>query len=111
MNKDLTIQTGIIEGHYLVTLSGTIGSASAEDLDQELQKAAEQRQYSIIIDLDKVNLITSSGLRVLLKAAKQCRQHRGSVKLVHVPDSLREIFRIIGISFNIFNDIEAALVT
>ena len=48
-------------------------------------------------DLEKLDYISSAGLRVLLSAHKNMSK-KGSMKLIHVGSSLMEIFEVTGFS-------------
>jgi len=109
MQNDLNIQVKMIGNSVLITLFGTVSSTSAEDLNRQTQKAFNSKIFDIILDLEHVNLITSAGLRVMLKAVKQCQENGGKLKLLHVSKMLLDVFNIIGITFNVFDDLSTAL--
>jgi len=109
VNKDLIIQVKTIDNSVVISLAGAVGSASAENLDKQIKSAMNDNKFDIILDLKHVKLITSAGLRVILKAVKQCQENGGRLKLLHVSRSLLDIFNIIGIPFNIFDDLASAL--
>ena len=48
----------------------------------------------LLVDLSKVNYMSSAGLRVLMIAAKGCRKQDGSVVVAGLQPSVREIFQI-----------------
>jgi anti-anti-sigma factor len=108
MNKT-PIQIKTISNHTIITLSGTIDFINAELLDQEIQRAFDQNIYDIIIDLEQVKLITSVGIRVLLKAMRECLKYKGSLKLAHASESIQDILKIIGIKFDLYDSISDAL--
>ena len=99
----------IINPWYLITLTGIVGSASAENLDKQIQIAFSKKKFDVILDLKQVNLITSAGLRVMLKAVKECQKNGGKLKLLHVSKTLMDVFNIIGITFNVFDDLSSVL--
>lgn len=109
MENELQIQAKTIRKYKLITLTGTVGSASAENLDRQIQKAFNRRIFNIILDLEQVNLITSAGLRVMLKTVKECQGNNGKLKLLNVSKTLQEVFNIIGITFHVFDDLATAL--
>jgi anti-sigma B factor antagonist len=49
----------------------------------------------LTIDFDKVEYISSSGLRVLL-AEQKVMNKQGSMKLINVNDTIMEIFEVTG---------------
>jgi len=42
----------IINPWYLITLTGTVGSASAENLDKQIKNAFSEKKFDIILDLE-----------------------------------------------------------
>ena len=109
MGNEFNIQVKTIDNSVLMTLSGTVGSTNTGDLDKQIQIAFSNEKFDIILDLKQVKLITSAGLRIMLKAVKECRKNGGKLKLLHVSKTLMDIFNIIGITFNVFDELAAAL--
>jgi anti-anti-sigma factor len=64
----------------------------------------------MIIDLGKVDYISSVGLRVLLASLKKQRQNQGSLQLASLQPFVQNIFKITGLDkiFQIFPSEEAA---
>lgn len=60
-------------------------------LEQELDGVKE-----VIIDLEKVDYVSSGGLRVLLWAQQEMDDCQGSLKVLHVSDPIKKIFGIVG---------------
>lgn len=69
-----------------------------KQLDETIENAA-----SIVLDLEKLEYISSAGLRVLLKAQKAMKNEK-SLKLKNVGDAVMEVLEITG--FADFLDIE-----
>ena len=51
--------------------------------------------YDTIMDFEKLEYISSAGLRVLLSAQK-IMSRQGEMKLIHVSDTIMEIFEVTG---------------
>lgn len=78
--------------------SGILDTASAATFEAEINAVIDEAT-NLIIDFAKVEYISSSGLRVLLKAQKK-KSEGGSMTLTHVNESVMEVFNLTG-----FNDI------
>ena len=50
-----------------------------------------------VLDFEKLDYISSAGLRVLLSAQKTMTQ-QGEMKLIHVGETIMEIFEVTGFS-------------
>lgn len=89
----LNIETKKAE-NTTITLEGRLDTATAPELetllDQELPETTD-----LVFDMDRLEYISSAGLRVLLKAQKAMNA-KGSMKLLHVHDSIMDIFEITG---------------
>ena len=49
----------------------------------------------LVLDFEKLEYISSAGLRVLL-VAKKVMQQRGGMKLLHVNETIMDIFEVTG---------------
>ena len=86
-----------LEGTKLVVaLSGRLDTTTAPQLETEL-KSALDGVTSLVMDFEKLEYISSAGLRVLLSAQKVMNK-QGEMKLIHVNDVINEIFEVTGFS-------------
>ena len=74
---------------------GRLDTTAAPELDRVLEGLEPCEK--LILDLEKVTYISSSGLRVLLSREKAVSQ-KGPMILRHVPDCVMEVFTITGFS-------------
>jgi anti-sigma B factor antagonist len=64
----------------------------------------------ILVDMKKVEYIDSSGIGVLINAAKLIRKQKGDIVVANVTDDVKEIFKVINLDnfIKIYNsDVEA----
>ena len=103
---ELNISTKREEGVCTVTLEGEIDVYTAPRLKEVLVEAIESGCPNIIVDLEKVGFIDSSGLGVLVSALRRARERDGVVRIVCTRDNVLKIFRITGLDkvFPIFAD-------
>ena len=92
----LDIQKNIEGEKAVLTLSGRIDSNTARDLEREV-KAALDGVTDFTLDMEKIEYISSAGLRVLLSAQKVMSK-QGSMKLTNVSETVMEIFDVTGFS-------------
>ena len=79
-----------------VALTGRLDTVTAPDLEKEL-RASMDDVTEFTLDFAKLEYISSAGLRVLLSAQKiMCK--KGGMKIVHVNDTIMEIFEVTGFS-------------
>jgi len=93
-----------------LTLAGEIDVYTAPGLKKELVELIEGGCNNVIVDLEGVAFIDSSGLGVLVSALRRAREHDGSVRIVCSRDSVLKIFRITGLDkvFPIFPSVAEA---
>ena len=75
-------------------MEGRLDTVTAPDLENEL-KASLNDVTELTLDFEKLEYISSAGLRVLLSAQKQMSK-QGTMKIVHVNDTIMEIFEVTG---------------
>ena len=78
-----------------VALEGRLDTSTSPQLEEEL-KGSLDGVTSLVFDLEKLEYISSAGLRVLLSAQKIMNQ-QGSMKILHVNDVINEIFEVTGL--------------
>lgn len=79
-----------------VALAGRLDTVTAPELEAEL-KASLDGVRELAIDLAELEYVSSAGLRVLLSAQKIMNK-QGEMKVLHVSDTVMEIFEVTGFS-------------
>ena len=79
-----------------VALEGRLDTTTAPQLETEL-KSVLPDTTSLVMDFEKLEYISSAGLRVLLSAQKIMNK-QGEMKLIHVNEVINEIFEVTGFS-------------
>ena len=92
----LNIKTGGDGGVLTVALEGRLDTVTAPKLEKCF-KDALPGVTELIMDFEKLDYISSAGLRVLLSAQKTMSR-QGSMKLIHVSESIMEILEVTGFS-------------
>ncbi len=107
---ELDITTDISGDMCTVTVDGEIDVYTAPRLKEALVKAIEDGCVHVIVDLDRVGFIDSSGLGVLVSGLRRARERDGVVRIVCTRDNILKIFRITGLDkvFPIFADVAEA---
>ena len=92
----LDIKKNLDNGMTTVTLIGRLDTTTAPNLETELKGLFDETD-ELTLDLQDLAYISSAGLRVLLSAQKVMNK-KGGMKLIHVNDSINEIFEVTGFS-------------
>ena len=79
-----------------IALEGRLDTTTSPMLENELKEALPG-VTELTLDLEKLEYISSAGLRVLL-AAQKTMSRQGTMKLINVNEIIMEIFEITGFS-------------
>jgi anti-sigma B factor antagonist len=109
---DLTLNVYSDTPDYtVVAVGGEIDVYSAPKLREKLISLVESGSYHLIIDMEAVEFLDSTGLGVLVGGLKRVRAHEGYIDLVCTQGRILRIFRITGLSrvFNIYDSVAEAV--
>ncbi len=94
------------------TVVGRIDSYTAPRFAEGLAESLQASRYHIVLDLGKVEYVSSAGLRVMIDVQKTCKQlGHGEVVLLSVPKRIFETLELAGFVplFKFFDDLTAAV--
>ena len=90
----LNIVRNIENGKAAVALEGRLDTVTAPELDREL-KGFLEGVSELTLDFEKLEYVSSAGLRVLLSAQKTMNK-QGEMKVTNVSETILEIFEVTG---------------
>ena len=90
----MTIQKQTDGKTLTIALEGRLDTLTAPELEKELRQVIDDID-ELIIDFEKLEYISSAGLRVLLTAHK-AMSNRGRMKVCNVGEIVREVFEVTG---------------
>jgi anti-sigma B factor antagonist len=82
---------------YLITVSGEVDLATSPELDTAIIAAIDSGATSVVIDLTDVSFMDSSGLGVIVRALKRCREAENDLDLVITNERVLKVFGITGL--------------
>jgi anti-sigma B factor antagonist len=82
---------------YVITVSGEVDLASSPVLDTAIIAAIESGSSSLVIDLTDVSFMDSSGLGVIVRGLKRCREADKDLDLVITNERVLKVFGITGL--------------
>src|ERR1039458_1538943 len=99
------------EGIDVVDVEGEIDIYTAPRLRELLIDLAAKNNYQLIVNLEKVGFLDSTGLGVLAGGLKRVRPHDGSLDLVCTQERILKIFKITGLTkvFGIYQTVDQAI--
>ncbi len=96
--------------HAVVDVKGEIDVYTAPKLREKLIELVSEGSYDVVVNLEGVDFLDSTGLGVLVGALKRVKAHDGSLALVCTQDKILKIFKITGLTrvFPIHDSVEEA---
>ncbi len=93
----MEITTKEVKHCHLVSLSGRVDSATAPQFTQVMDSLIDKGVYKFVIDMSKLEYMSSAGFRALLGAQRSCKRYnRGEVILASVPSRIQEALELAG---------------
>ncbi|MFB1051767.1 anti-sigma factor antagonist [Paraliobacillus sp. JSM ZJ581] len=94
MNINLDVELVEKETALHLVLAGEIDAYTAPSLKEQLLPLTKRTGMEILVDLEKVNYMDSTGLGVFISALKSSKEHNSKLKLVQLQDRVRRLFEI-----------------
>lgn len=100
----------IQDDNMLVCLAGEVDLGSAPKIYAQLWHASERGQRPIILNLERVSFMDSSGLQILLRLREKLQQQCNEVLLVKPQPQIERLFKLTGFDklFAFFTDNDQA---
>ena len=90
----MTIEKNLTETTAELKIIGRLDTTTAPELEAVIDGCAAGLK-ALVLDCAELEYVSSAGLRVILKAQKLMNV-QGSMKLIHVNETLMEVFDITG---------------
>jgi anti-sigma B factor antagonist len=95
----------------VVQITGEIDVYTAPKLREALIDLVNGGHYHLVVDVERVEFLDSTGLGVLVGGLKRVRAHDGTLAVVCTQERLLKIFRITGLTkvFSIRDSVDSAV--
>ena len=80
----------------VVEFEGNLDTNTSPNAQKHLKELVGGGNSKILVNFEKLNYISSAGLRVLLATAKQLRANGGDLRLCGLNQNVQEVFEISG---------------
>ena len=91
----MTITETRQEGMIQLDIEGRVDTNTSPQLQQSILQAF-QKGTTVVLNMEKVGYVSSAGLRALLIGQKTANSKGGTMKLVHVSETVMEVFTLTG---------------
>lgn len=107
----MNINVEHIEHYSVLNLRGRLDTSNYYYLEEKLNEILSMGKNRIVIDCQKLDYISSSGLRIFLVGLKKVTGMGGEFCVCNLNSNIAEIFEISGFAriFAVFPDVEAAV--
>jgi anti-sigma B factor antagonist len=94
VGMELSLAARTVAGHTVLEVGGEVDVYTAPKLRERLAELIDAGAGRVVVDLDRVDFLDSTGLGVLVGALKRLRAAGGTFGLVCAKEPLLKIFRI-----------------
>lgn len=84
------------ESAVVFSIEGRLDTSSSPEVEKKITDAIGSGATEIILDFSKLEYISSSGIRILIKCHKTLQKQNGHLSLVAVPKPIENILYITG---------------
>ena len=87
-----------MEQTRVLEIKGRLDSLTSVELEGQIKSALNAQPRAVVLDFSGVEFLSSAGLRVLLSAAKRCRQQSTKLALHSLMPNIAEVFDLGGLT-------------
>jgi anti-sigma B factor antagonist len=106
----LRTEVSSLNGWTVVSVYGELDVASAPELRERLIELVTGGAHLLILDLEGLDFLDSTGLGAIISALKRARTNGGDLRLVCTQSRIRRLFEITALdkAFPLFPSLDAA---
>lgn len=95
----------------LIEVSGRIDSSNASEFEDAFNSLTNDGRYNLVLELSGIDYMSSAGLRAMVAALRECKKHRGDLRLANPSPRMQEVLDLAGLDavFTIYDDATAAV--
>ena len=84
------------DGFLILGLEGRLDAASAKILEDKVLALIDEGETRFVVDLSRLDYVSSAGLRVFLLASKRLNPSGGKLVLCSLQEPVKQVFDIVG---------------
>jgi len=92
----MTIQTERHGDACVVSVSGRLDAVTAAEYESTVRELIESGTTRIVVDFDRLNYISSAGLREIIGTAKSLTEKNGQFSVANVHGNVLSVFEMCG---------------
>jgi anti-sigma B factor antagonist len=100
-----------LDSWTVVTVYGELDVASAPTLREQLIELVASGSHMLVLDLEGLDFLDSTGLGAIISALKRARTNGGDLRLVCTQSRIRRLFEITALdkAFPLFPSLDSAI--
>lgn len=97
--------------NVLIAVNGSVDIYTSPELRGELKLALEKRSPRIVVDMERVTFVDSSGLATLIEALQKVNEYQGKLVLYGLRPAVLSVFQLSNLDslFDIRSNRDAAI--
>ena len=99
----MQIDTRLVDDMTVIDMTGRLDTSTSGGAYDEMVRIAKSGVSKVVLNLDKMEYVSSAGLRVILTTAKLLKSSTGEMKICHANGVVKEVLETSG--FNHIIDI------
>ncbi len=109
--SDFKIARENANGVAMLRVEGFLDAHTFEQLEEAIRGIFEGGCYKLVVDLARVDYISSAGAGVLIGARSESQENGGDIVLLNPTESVKEVFDLLGLTqiFKVVTDRAAAM--
>ena len=96
-DEDLEIQEERSPGSAKFTLKGRVNAASADPLLYRLEAAINDGHTNVLVNMSRIEYLSSVGIRVILKIYKKAAEAGGTFKIERPSDNVKNVLGMVAL--------------
>lgn len=82
-------------GVSVLRVSGYVDTTTSPELERRMQALLKEKRFHIVVDLTRVEYISSAGWGIFISEIREIREHGGDLKLAGMIPDVREVFDLL----------------
>jgi anti-anti-sigma factor len=109
--SDFKIRSEKADGVAMLGVEGFLDAHTFEQLEEAIRGVFNEGCYKLVVDLGRVDYISSAGAGVLIGARSESQENGGDIVLLNPTENVKEVFDLLGLTqiFKVVADKATAL--
>ena len=109
--SDFSISREDKNGVAMIRVQGFLDAHTFEQLEEAIREVYDEGCFKLVVDLAKVDYISSAGAGVFIGARSEGQENGGDVVLLNPTEGVKEVFELLGLTqiFKLADDEAAAV--